>query len=74
MSDYFVTDASNNLILNDKGLVDINYGDINVAEYYQKDIIESGKKDLNILLSYPFAPPDRNQIFNYNSCKLNYLS
>ena len=44
-----------------------------INEYYQKDIIESGKNDLNILFSNPFAPPESNQIFNYNSCKLNYL-
>ena len=73
LSDSFKRDASNNLKYDDKGNIEINYANMDIMSNYNKDMIENGKNDLQILLSNPFGELNENKLLNYQSCKLSYL-
>ena len=72
LSDYFETDENDDLKFDDKGYVDISYGNMDIGTPFEKDKGSFGE-DLNILLSNPFESFDKNRILNYNNCRLSYL-
>ena len=73
ISDHFQKDQNGQLIINDNGLIEINYASIDIDSLYNNDLGQSALNDVNILLSKPFIDDSFNILYNRQNCKLNYL-
>ena len=60
-------------MINQNGLVEIDYGAIDLETSFNNDMGKSAMNDINIILSKPFIDDSFNILYNRQNCKLDYL-